>query len=70
MPGAVPRTSTFALNEATRPFVHALADKGIAQALREDANLRNGLNVYDGKLTCDPVAQALGLPFTPPGELL
>jgi alanine dehydrogenase len=70
MPGAVPRTSTFALDDATRPFVRALADKGILRALREDANLRNGLNVHDGKLTCSPVAQALGLPFTPPGELL
>jgi alanine dehydrogenase len=70
MPGAVPRTSTFALNDATRPFVHALADKGIERALREDANLRNGLNVYDGKLTCRAVAQALGRSFTPPGELL
>ena len=70
MPGAVPRTSTFALDDATRPFVRALADKGILRALREDAHLRNGLNVHDGKLTCPPVAQALGLPFTPPGELL
>jgi alanine dehydrogenase len=70
MPGAVPRTSTFALSDATRPFVHALADKGILQALREDADLCNGLNAYDGKLTCRPVAEALGLPFTLPGELL
>ena len=70
MPGAVPRTSTFALDDATRPFVRALADKGILRALREDAHLRNGLNVHDGKLTCAPVAQALCLPFTPAGELL
>jgi alanine dehydrogenase len=70
MPGAVPRTSTFALDDATRPFVRALADKGILRALREDAHLRNGLNVHDGKLTCSPVAQALGLPFTPASELL
>jgi alanine dehydrogenase len=70
MPGAVPRTSTFALDDATRPFVRALADKGILRALRDDTNLCNGLNVHDGKLTCRPVAEALGLPFTPPGELL
>jgi alanine dehydrogenase len=69
MPGAVPRTSTFALNDATRPFVLALADKGIPQALREDAGLRNGLNVHDGKLACRPVAQETGLPFVSPNEL-
>jgi alanine dehydrogenase len=63
MPGAVPRTSTFALNDATRPFVLALADKGIARALRQDAGLRNGLNVHDGKLTCRPIAAEHGLPF-------
>lgn len=69
MPGAVPRTSTFALNAATRPFVRALADKGIARALREDAGLRNGLNVHDGKLTCRPVADAAGMPFVSPDTL-
>jgi len=69
MPGAVPRTSTFALNDATRPFVLALADKGIARALREDSGLRNGLNVHDGKLTCRPVANGTGLPFVSPEVL-
>lgn len=69
MPGAVPRTSTFALNDATRPFVLALADKGIAQALREDAGLRNGLSVHDGKLTSRPVAAENGLPFVSPDDL-
>jgi alanine dehydrogenase len=64
MPGAVPRTSTFALNQATRPFVLALADKGL-HALADDVNLRNGLNVYAGKVTCSAVANALGLPYTP-----
>jgi len=59
MPGAVPRTSTIALNDATRPFVLALADSGIARALREDAGLRGGLNAHDGKITCRPVADAL-----------
>ncbi|MEA1652521.1 alanine dehydrogenase [Nitrospirillum sp. BR 11164] len=51
MPGAVARTSTFALNNATAPFVLALADKGWQQALADDVHLRNGLNVFRGKLT-------------------
>lgn len=63
MPGAVPRTSTLALNHATRPFVLALADKGIKRALTEDEHLRNGLNVYDGKVTCRAVAEAQGLAY-------
>ena len=69
MPGAVPRTSTFALNEATRPFVIALADNGLA-ALAGNEHLRNGLNVHAGKVTCRAVADALGLPFGPAGEVL
>ena len=69
MPGAVPRTSTFALNDATRPFVLALADKGISRALREDAGLRNGLNVHKGSVTCRPVADALGLAYVAPAEI-
>jgi len=70
MPGAVPRTSTFALCNATHPFVVALADKGFPRALIEDAGLRNGLNVHDGKITCRPVAEALGLPYTPAADVL
>jgi alanine dehydrogenase len=70
MPGAVPRTSTFALNDATLPFVLALADKGISRALREDAGLRSGLNVHDGNLTCRPVADALGLPYVSSVEVI
>jgi alanine dehydrogenase len=70
MPGAVPRTSTFALNNATGPFVLALADKGFPRALVDDANLRNGLNVHDGKVTCRGVAEALRLPYTPAAEVL
>jgi alanine dehydrogenase len=62
MPGAVPRTSAYALNNATLPFVLALADKGWKRALREDVHLRNGLNVHKGKVTCAPVAQAHGYP--------
>jgi alanine dehydrogenase len=65
MPGAVPRTSTFALNNATRPFVLALADKGL-KALADDEHLRNGLNVQDGRITHRAVAQALKLPYAPP----
>jgi alanine dehydrogenase len=64
MPGAVPRTSTLALNRATLPFVLALADKELRGALADDPGLRNGLNVHDGKITCRPVAEALELPYT------
>ncbi len=70
MPGAVPRTSTFALNAATRPFILALADKGVSRALVEDVHLRNGLNVHDGKITCRAVADALRLPYTPAADVL
>jgi alanine dehydrogenase len=69
MPGAVARTSTFALNNATLPFVLALADKGWRRAVIEDPHLRNGLNVHAGKLTCRPVAEAQGLAYTPPEQL-
>jgi alanine dehydrogenase len=69
MPGAVARTSTFALNNATLPFVLALADKGWRGAITGDPHLRNGLNVHAGTLTCRPVAEALGLPYTPPTAL-
>ncbi|NKF22615.1 alanine dehydrogenase [Solimonas marina] len=63
MPGGVARTSTFALTNATLPYVLALADKGWKQALRDDAHLRAGLNVVDHKLTYAAVADALKLPF-------
>ncbi|MDQ8726117.1 alanine dehydrogenase [Bradyrhizobium sp. LHD-71] len=61
MPGAVARTSTFALNNATLPFVLALADKGLRAAVAADSHLRAGLNVYAGHVTCKPVAEAHGL---------
>ena len=64
MPGAVARTSTLALNNATLPFVLALADKGWKRALREDAHFRNGLNIAAGKVTHRAVAEALGLACT------
>lgn len=59
MPGAVPRTSTFALNNATLPFVLALANYGYKQAMKQDPHLLNGLNVYRGRLTHKAVAAAL-----------
>jgi alanine dehydrogenase len=70
MPGAVPKTSAHALNNATLPFALALADKGWKRALAEDRHLLDGLNVWNGKITCQPVAQALGLPYTPASEAL
>lgn len=70
MPGAVARTSTFALNNVTLPFALALADKGWRQALGDDPHLRAGLNVHEGRLTCQPVAEAHGLAFTPAEEVL
>jgi alanine dehydrogenase len=70
MPGAVARTSTFALNNVTLPFVLALADKGVRRALNEDIHLRNGLNVHEGSVTHRAVADALKLKFTPPEAAL
>ncbi|KRQ93600.1 alanine dehydrogenase [Bradyrhizobium valentinum] len=64
MPGAVPLTSSHALNNATLPFGLALANRGLAAAL-EDPHLRAGLNVYRGRLTYRAVAESLGLPFAP-----
>ncbi|MGO4736811.1 alanine dehydrogenase [Bosea sp. 2KB_26] len=66
MPGAVARTSTFALNNATLPFVLAIANHGWRKALRQDPHLRQGLNVCVGQVTCEPVARAQGLPFVEP----
>ncbi|MDR3450605.1 MAG: alanine dehydrogenase [Alphaproteobacteria bacterium] len=63
MPGAVARTSTLALNNATLPFVLALANKGWKKALADDAHLAAGLNVANGKITHAAVATALGLPL-------
>lgn len=69
MPGAVPQTSTYALNNATLPYVLALADNGL-QALRNDQHLLNGLNVHQGKITNQLVATALGLTFHEPTTAL
>jgi len=70
MPGAVARTSTFALNNATLPRALALADKGLVRALTDDEHLRAGLNIHEGKLTCAAVAEALNLPYTPAEQAL
>ena len=70
MPGAVARTSTFALNNVTLPFVLALADKGWRRALQDDVHLRAGLNVCAGQITCEPVAQAHGMAFVPAESML
>ncbi|MCP4133057.1 MAG: alanine dehydrogenase [bacterium] len=61
MPGAVPRTSTFALTNATLPYALDLANKGVEKALSEDAALAKGLNVYKGQLTCHEVSEALDI---------
>jgi alanine dehydrogenase len=65
MPGAVPRTSTFALTNATLPYVRALADLGWQAALRRDPGLAAGLNVHAGQITLEVVAKALGLTARP-----
>lgn len=70
MPGAVARTSTFALNNATLPFVLALANKGYRKAMMEDPHLCNGLNVFQGRLTYEAVARDLGLMYTPAMSVL
>jgi len=70
MPGAVARTSTFALNNATIGHAQALATKGWKQALRDNPHLRAGLNVAFGKVTCEPVAQQLNYAYTPAEQFL
>jgi alanine dehydrogenase len=70
MPGAVPRTSTFALNNATLPFVLSLATKGIKQALLSDKHLLNGLNVHQGMITYEAVAREFGYEFVKAEEAL
>ena len=70
MPGGVPRTSTFALNNATLPFVLALADKGPRRALEENLNLLTGLNVHKGMITHRAVADSLGYKYVEPRDAL
>ncbi|MGR5130428.1 alanine dehydrogenase [Photobacterium swingsii] len=66
MPGAVARTSTFALNNVTLPYILQLADKGYKKALQDDKHLLNGLNVYRGQITCEEVSEALDMPYIAP----
>jgi alanine dehydrogenase len=66
MPGAVPRTSTIALTNATFTYVLAIADKGWQKAMKGDPTLRRGLNLYDGKITCDAVAESFGMACSHP----
>lgn len=70
MPGAVPRTSTFALNNATLPFIINIANKGYKKALADDPHLLNGLNVYRGKVTERSVAENLGFDYVEPTTAL
>jgi alanine dehydrogenase len=70
MPGAVARTSTFALNNATLPYILKLARLGYRDALLSDKHLQNGLNVMHGKITCKEVAVAHNMPYTAANELL
>ena len=66
MPGAVPRTSTYALNNVTLPYALALADRGYKNALLENPNFREGLNVHKGKVTYKAVADDLGYDYVEP----
>jgi len=70
MPGAVPRTSTFALTNATLPYALDLANKGFEKAIADDAGLREGVNTYAGKLTYEAVATSQNLKYTPLDSLL
>ena len=70
MPGAVPRTSTYALNNATLPHVLTLANKGYRRAFTDDPHLRNGLNVHAGDVTCKEVADALGYRYREPMDAM
>ncbi len=70
MPGAVPRTSTYALSNATLPYALMLADHGLAEAVRRNAALAKGVNTYRGAITYPAVAEAFGLEYTPLEKLL
>ncbi len=70
MPGAVPRTSTYALSNATLPYLMKLAEEGIEEAIKNDPVLAKGVNIYKGKVTYKAVADALDLEYTPLSSLL
>jgi alanine dehydrogenase len=70
MPGAVPRTSTFALTNVTLPYLVLMANRGLAAAIKQDPSLAPGVNTYAGQLTCAPVAEAQSRPAVPLAEIL
>jgi alanine dehydrogenase len=70
MPGAVPRTSTFALTNTTFHFVEKIAELGVAEALRHDEALRLGANVWRGEVVCEGVGESLGLPWRPVEQVI
>ena len=70
MPGGVPRTSTFALNQATLPYLVKLANKGYQKALKEDKNFLAGLNVCKGQVTYKAVADVFGYEYADPASAL
>jgi alanine dehydrogenase len=70
MPGAVPITSTMALTNVTLPYVEAVADQGVRDAIAADPALARGVNAIDGKLTYEAVAEAHGLDYSPLDEIL
>ncbi|MEA3407550.1 MAG: alanine dehydrogenase, partial [Chloroflexota bacterium] len=70
MPGAVPRTSTYALSNATLPYVTELADVGLEKAVAQDAALRKGVNIMDGHVTHEAVAAAFDMEYVPPDDLI
>jgi alanine dehydrogenase len=70
MPGAVPRTSTYALSNATLPYIVRLANRGITAAIQADPGLAQGVNTHSGKITYQSVAEAFGIEYTPLDTLL
>jgi alanine dehydrogenase len=70
MPGAVAKTSTLALTNATLPYALEIANKGWERAMLENSEVRAGANVVRGKVTYKSVAEAFDLPYTPIGDLL
>ena len=70
MPGGVPRTSTFALNKVTLPYLVKLANKGYQRALSEDKNFLAGLNIFKGQVTYKAVAEVFGYDYVDPSKLV
>jgi len=70
MPGAVSHTSTYALTNSTLSYALEIADKGVVEALKLNPGLRKGLNMFEGAVTLEPIAELFGTPYTDPGEVL